>query len=183
MAMVAWFVAPCTCSLIPIPFSVFGGWVVAFYQKRQRKAARLPKMPLIVGGVAGVFLAAGTAVYIQKEMFRVRVAHAEWPNYNEADLNYRNLQRASAEWLTFIKQKRPEAVLSTSISLIERNGRRLGVIRLQEGGVTPALAVYGISRSKLTRVVCSIAAQSDVNARSPECNHALQSSFGTALEP
>lgn len=160
------------------------GLAVAVYSKRKRNAARMPKGPLIIGGIFAVLLATNSMLQQFAENSRVRVMRFEQPapGATEADITPDYLQQVSEATLAHLRKVEPESPTTTSTAIIEANGKRFGIIRFTTRGVTPVVAVLGLANGKLIKIICSrgdaFGDLGNVDIRSVECAQALKSDFG-----
>jgi len=65
--------------------------------------------------------------------------------------------------------------------IIKRNSKRLGVIKIIYGNVTPMITVLGINNKQLVRVTCGISMLENVDYEGSICSNALKQEFGISL--
>lgn len=78
--------------------------------------------------------------------------------------------------------KSPSLHIKGSSSVLEKNGLRLGVVRLTYGGKTPFVTAFLIRNGQLVRVTCFVPDTRDVDVRAENCTNAMNANLGTSLE-
>ena len=100
----------------------------------------------------------------------------------EGDLTPEFIQASASAMLDEMESKIPNFKATPSTSMIEKDGKKLGVIRLNVDGAIPWISVIGIVGKKIIRVTCANPDASGVDVRSRECAEALRADFGTELD-
>lgn len=75
----------------------------------------------------------------------------------------------------------PGADFDSNSSVVEKGGKRLGVIRISDAKSVPVVLVIGLSNDKLVRIMCGVGA-GDVDIDSSHCAAALREEFGVTID-
>ena len=67
-------------------------------------------------------------------------------------------------------------------SVLEKDGIRLGIVRIKIGGKTSAVTAFVIQDEQLVRVTCAVPDIRDVDVRAANCVEEMTANLGTSLE-
>ena len=163
------------------------GWAAAGYLRTRRKNVRLPKWPIIIGAVVSLAGISNTLMRFynlnsQTPVMKVMRVEQSIDDVTEADLTLDFVQESAKAMVAEMKSKVEGFEVTPSSSIVQKDGKKMGVIRLTVEGTVPWVSVIGIVDKKIIRVTCVNSDSSEVDVRSQECANALRADFGTELD-
>lgn len=170
-------------NLIPL----LAGLVAAFVIQKRKGVTPLPKWPIIIGAVLSV---PAVVLTMSKALAKSTLAPVEVMTAKQSanglapnELSYPYVEQIGKFLAAEMKRQVPDApAISPQPSIIEKDGAKLGVLRMERSGVTPIVSVLGIRGSELIRVTCAVPDNRTVDYRDPACATALKKNFGTVLD-
>lgn len=167
-----------------IPLFLAIWWLIRTWRKPNSS-----KVSRVLVGLLCLFLVAlplnsiGLAV-LQTKLAPVQtmVMKQTVPGMNAGNVTADYVAVVEAALVNEMNVKAPSLHIAGSSSVIEKNGLRLGVVRLKSGGKTPFVTAFVIHNEQLVRVTCSVPDTRDVDVRAETCTNAMNANLGTSLE-
>ena len=170
-------------NLIPLAL----GFGLASYLKQRKPGRKLPIWPILVGAFISIPAFANNMLRPlaeQQAAPKGQVMRVDEPanGMTSADLTPAFAQEAAKFLLDETKKRVPGVEAQATSSIIEKDGKRLAVIRFTDGKVTLMTSVIGVSGDKIVRITCGTTNSTNTGVNSPECRNALLADFGTTLD-
>ena len=162
------------------------GWGIASYLRKRRKVSKLPRLPVILGGILSFLMLAsslGQHLLRQQKLETVQVQRTEQSaeGISEEDIDSEYMDEIGLLFEKELESAQPGSNIGFSSSVVEQGGKKLGVIRISDASSIPVVLVIGISNGKLVRIMCGVGV-GNVDVNSTECAAALRKDFGVDLD-
>lgn len=167
-----------------IPLFLAIWWLIRTWRKpNSRKSTR------VLVGLLCLFLATLPLNTIGRAVLRTKLAPVQTmvikqpvPGMRASDVTADYAAEVKAALVKEMNAKVSSLNVKGSSSVLEKDGLRLGVVRLTSGGMTPFVTAFVIRNEQFVRVTCGVPDIRDVDVRAENCTNAMNANLGTSLE-